>query len=137
MVVGFRGGSARRLLGAAHYEDHELPFPHPLRPKVEISIFGELEGEITQHTPLTLRRTMVDDHEVIVISDSEDEEESIAMTETETETESIEHTVEWLDSPSHTIGSLERIPYEDLDESFDVLDQSFMDETDPCDKVSW
>jgi|SaaInl0LU_22_DNA_1037365.scaffolds.fasta_scaffold178972_1 hypothetical protein len=76
---------------------------------------------------------MVDDNEVIVISDSEDEEESIAMTETE----SIEHTVEWLDSPSHTIGSLEPIPYEDdLDESFDVLDQSFMDETedddDPC-----
>lgn len=71
---------------------------------------------------------MVDDHEVIVISDSEDEEESIAVTE------SIEHTAEWLDSPSHTIGSLEPIPYDDEDDSFDVLDQSFMDETedDPC-----
>jgi len=68
------------------------------------------------------------DYEVIVISDSEDEEESIAVTETE----SIEHTVEWLDSPSHTIGSLEPGPFDD--DSFDVLDQSFMDETedDPC-----
>jgi hypothetical protein len=47
------------------------------------------------------------------------------------DTESIEHTAEWLDSPSCTIGSLE--PFR-LDDSFDVLDQSFMDETedDPC-----
>jgi len=45
-------------------------------------------------------------------------------------TESIQHTAEWLDSPSCTIGSLEPLTFDRLDESFDILEQSFMDETE-------
>jgi hypothetical protein len=51
----------------------------------------------------------------------DDDEESIV----ETDTESIAHTVEWLDTPTHTIGfELEH----DDESSFNVLSQSFLDE---------
>jgi hypothetical protein len=137
VVVGFRAYAARGLFGARHIMRSRLTWKIPIGLRnLEISIFGVLEVRvITQYHPSQRDArppAMVEDHEVIVISDSEDEEESIAVTETDTE--SIEHTAEWLDSPSHTIGSLEPTPYDD--ESFDVLDQSFMDETEeeenPC-----
>ena len=82
-------------------------------------------------TPPTIRR-MQEEYDVIDLTLSpikcvrrqlvfDDDEESIV----ETDTESIAHTVEWLDTPTHTIGfELEH----DDESSFNVLSQSFLDE---------
>lgn len=62
---------------------------------------------------------IVDGKEVIVLSPIRPRRSLVYDTESESD-ESIAETVQGIDSPSHTIGSI------NLEESFDVYDQSFL-----------